>query len=67
MKLSYEMDTNVSGLSYSLSQRFERWKAMLDEEEKKLSGVLAMPRADPRAISGKHYFHADMHANPRRF
>ncbi len=67
MKLSYEVDTNVSGLSYSLSQRYERWKTMLEEEEKKLLGAMALPRADPCSISGKPYFHADMHANPRKF
>ncbi len=67
MKLAYEVDTDVSGLSYSLSERYPRWKAMLDEEEKKLSGVTALPRANPHAVSGKHYFYADLHANPRRF
>ncbi len=67
MKLSYEVDTSVSGLSYSLSQRFNNWKNMLDEEEKKLAGTLGVPRANPGSISGTPYFYAGMHHNPRGF
>jgi len=67
MKLSYEVDTSADGLSYSLSQRFDRWKAMLKEEEKKLTGVLATPRFCQNALNGRPYFYNDMHANKRRF
>jgi len=71
MKLSYEVNTNVGGLSYSLSDRFERWKKMLDEEKKTLSGIAGVPRAgDPGSLmphGGTPYFYNDMQANPRKF
>lgn len=66
MKLSYEVDTNADGLSYSLSQRFPRWKAMLEEEEKKVSALTAVPKMRGESV-GKPYFYNDLHANPRRF
>jgi len=66
MKLSYEVDTNADGLSYSLSQRFPRWKAMLEEEEKKVSALTAAPRVCGD-IAGEPYFYPDLHANNRRF
>lgn len=66
MKLSYEVDTQADGLSYALSQRFPRWKAMLDEEEKKMSSLTAVPRIQEKAM-GEPYFYGDLHANPRRF
>ncbi len=67
MKLSFEVDTSVTGLSYSLSQRFERWKAMLAEEEKRRSASLSVPLANRSAVSGMPYFYAGMHKNPGRF
>lgn len=66
MKLSYEVDTNADGFSYSLSQRFPRWKAMLEEEEKKVSALTAAPKIHGEAV-GNPYFYNDLHANPRRF
>lgn len=35
-KMAYEVTTSTDGLSYSLSERYERWKAMYDEEKKKI-------------------------------
>lgn len=70
MKLAYEVDTSVDGLSYSLHQRFDRWKAMLDEEEKKLAAVSGVPIVNDGALpphSSTPYFYGDLHANPRRF
>ena len=71
MKLSYEVDTSVGGLSYSLSSRFERWKKMLDEEKKALKGLAGVPRAgDPGSLmpnGGTPYFYNDMQANRRKF
>lgn len=70
MKLSYEVDTSVDGLSYSLSQRFERWKAMLDEEEAKLKAFHGVPRANKASLSpagGTPYFYNDMQTNHRKF
>lgn len=34
MRLSYEVDTDVDGLSYSLNQRAERWQKMYDKLKK---------------------------------
>jgi len=67
MKLSYEVDTEVDNLSYSLSQRFDRWKAMLKEEEEKAVSITAAPLIHKNALRGKPYFYNDLHANLRRF
>lgn len=71
MKLSYEVNTSIDGLSYSLSDRYERWKKMLDDEEKALKCSASVPRVgDPRSLSphgGTPYFYNDMQANRRKF
>lgn len=67
MKLSYEVDTSVDGLSYSLSQQFNRWKAMLKEEEENAVSVTGTPLMHKNALHGKPYFYNDLHANSRRF
>ena len=70
MKLSFEVDTSVGGLSYSLHQRYERWKKLFDEAKKELVGTLAVPVAgDPTSLSpygGTPYFYNDMQRNWRR-
>lgn len=63
MKLSYEVTTSVDGLSYSLSDRANRWREMYKDLKKELSGV---PTVNSSAIYGKnepHYFHENMQAN----
>lgn len=71
MKLSYEVNTSVGGLSYSLSERYPRWKAMKDEEEKKMKALGGVPRAgNPGSLmphGGTPYFYNDMQANRRKF
>lgn len=71
MKLSYEVNTSIDGLSYSLSDRFDRWKKMLDEEKKAMRGISGVPRAgDPGSLmphGGTPYFYNDMQANRRKF
>lgn len=68
MKLSYEVNTSVGGLSYSLAERYKNWKAMLDEEKKSLNAVHSVPRAKKEALMPPGpYFYNDMMANPRRF
>lgn len=71
MKLSFEVDTSVGGLSYSLSERFNRWKKMRDDEKKALNGLAGVPRAgDPGSLmphGGTPYFYNDMQANHRKF
>lgn len=71
MKLSYEVTTSVGGLSYSLSDRYERWKKMLDEEKKALNAMYGVPIAgNPGSLmphGGTPYFYNDMQANYRKF
>lgn len=71
MKLSFEVDTSVGGLSYSLNQRAERWKKMLDEERREAAAMSGVPIAgDPTSLSphgGTPYFYNDMLANCRKF
>ena len=73
MKLAYEVNTSVSGLSYSLSERYNRWKEMLDDAKKeaKASSMASLPRVgDPKSLmphDGTPYFYNDMQANRRKF
>ena len=71
MKLSFEVDTSVGGLSYSLSSRADRWKAMLDEAKKEAKARGGVPRAGHPGSLMPHgrtpYFYNDMQANRRKF
>lgn len=71
MKLSFEVDTSVGGLSYSMNQRFERWKQMEADLKKELTARHGVPRAGhPGSLSphgGTPYFYNDMQANRRKF
>lgn len=71
MKLAYEVDTSIGGLSYSLNQRFERWKKMLDEARKEAAAMASVPVAgDPGSLSphGRTpYYYNDMQTNRRKF
>lgn len=71
MKLSYEVDTSVGGLSYSLSERYERFKEMRDKAKKELAAIGSVPRAgNPASLmphGGTPYFYNDMQANRRKF
>ena len=65
MKLSYEVDTSVAGLSYNLDQRYNRWKKMLDDEKKALAALAVIPAFDSEE-SRPPYFYNDMLSNPRK-
>ena len=73
MKLSYEVNTSVGGLSYSLDQRFERWKKMLEQEKKVVAGIAGVPTAGdpnsliPHGLTPTPYYYNDMQANKRKF
>lgn len=71
MKLSYEVNTSVDGLSYSLAERFERWKKMLEEEKASLKSAASFPRVGNKASlmphGGTPYFYNDLQANRRKF
>lgn len=71
MKLAYEVNTSVGGLSYSLSERYERFCKMKDAAKKELAAIHGVPRAgDPGSLmphGGTPYFYNDMQANYRKF
>lgn len=73
MKLSYEVNTSIGGLSYSLDQRYERWKKLLEEEKKVAAGIAGVPVAGdpgsliPHGLTPTPYFYNDMQANRRKF
>ena len=73
MKMSYEVNTSVGGLSYSLDQRYERWKKLLEEDKKIMDGIAGVPVAGdpnsliPHGLTPTPYYHDDMQANLRKF
>lgn len=71
MKLAYEVNTSVGGLSYSLQERYPRFKAMKDDLQKEMAAIHGAPRAgNPASLSphgGTPYFYNDMQANRRKF
>ena len=73
MKMAYEVDTSVGGLSYSLNQRFQRWKELFEEDKKLLAGISGVPVAGdpgsliPNGLTRTPYYHNDMQANIRKF
>lgn len=71
MKLSYEVNTSVDGLSYSLNERYDRFKKMRDDLKKDLAAISGVPVAgNPASISpngGTPYYYNDMHTNRRKF
>lgn len=68
MKFSYEVNTSVDGLSYSLDQRFQRWKEMYEDARKEANAIAGVPKAgNPASVAGHTYFYNDMQANIRKF
>ncbi len=68
MKLAYEVNTSVGGLSYSLSERYDRFNAMKDAAKKELGAISSVPKVgDPRSIASRPYFYNDMHDNRRKY
>jgi hypothetical protein len=71
--MSYEVNTSVGGLSYSLSERYERWKKLLEEDKKVMAGIAGVPVAGdpgslmPHGITPTPYYHDDMQVNLRKF
>lgn len=66
-KFAYEVNTSTDGLSYSLAERYQRWKAMYDDLLRKTT--VAVPTCNPNALNnsshGRPYFYEDMHTNIR--
>lgn len=71
MKLAYEVNTSVGGLSYSLSERYNRFEKMKADAKKELEAANGVPRAGNPASLMPHgrtpYFYNDMQANRRKF
>lgn len=67
-KFAYEVNTSTDGLSYSLAERYPRWKAMYDDLKKET--VLPLPTCNPQSLSDypgrPMYFYEDMQANLRK-
>ena len=68
MRFAYEVDTKIDGLSYSLSDRYPRWKALYDDLKAELAAQNAAGalRADKRALKPPA-FRKFMFENRRRF
>lgn len=68
MRFAYEVNTKIDGLSYSLSDRYPRWKALYDDLKAELAAQNAAGalRADKRALK-PHVFRKFMFENRRRF
>ena len=61
-RFMFEVDTRVGPLSLALSERAKLWKQMYDEA-KADSARMAVPSANPNAISPMHYFREGIHDN----
>jgi len=65
MKFAYEVNTSTDGLSYSLTERYKRWKAMYDDLKKET--IVPLPTVNTSLLGGRPetppYFHKDMHVN----
>lgn len=71
MKLAYEVNTSVAGLSYNLEGRADRFKQMLDDAKKELKALGSVPRAGNPTSLMPHgrtpYYYNDMQTNRRKF
>lgn len=71
MKLAYEVNTSIDGMSYALNERYDRFKKMRDDAKKDLAAISGVPRAgNPASLSpngGTPYYYNDMHTNRRKF
>ena len=69
MKLSYDVNTSVDGLSYSFNERAKRWWDMYNELKDDLKAP-AIPVAAAGSLYGKdepHYFRKNLHTNIAKF
>lgn len=67
-KFAYEVNTSTDGLSYSLAERYPRWKAMYDDLKKET--IMPLPVCKPSALGNRPgrppYFYEDLHTNRRK-
>ena len=68
MRFAYEVDTKIDGLSYSLSDRYPRWKALYDDLKAELAAQNAAGALKVNKGALKpHVFRNFMFENRRRF
>ena len=67
-KFAYEVNTSTDGLSYSLAERYERWKAMYNDAKKE--AIIPMPVCNPSSLGNPPgrppYFYEDLQTNIRK-
>ena len=61
-RFSFEVNTEIGGLSLGLQARAEAWRAMYKELKSEAAGGSG-PCVNPASIGGGHYFYAGMHDN----
>ena len=69
MRLSYESDFEIGGMSVDLSKRFEHWRKLYEEQKKAFQGTsvgaVASLHNGGGAADGGHYFYNGMLGNHR--
>ena len=69
MKLAYDVNTSVDGLSYSFNDRAKRWWDMYNQLKDELK-VPAIPVAAPGSVYKRdepHYFRKNLHMNIAKY
>ncbi len=65
MKLSYEVDYKADSISFSLSQRYEHWRKMYEEEKKLNEHSSISSTLGKNNLKNEHYFTLGMLNNPK--
>ena len=70
MRLSYESDFEIGGMSVALSKRFEHWRKLYEEQKKAFQGTSigvssSSDRSGRGQADGGHYFYNGMLGNHR--
>ncbi|MCI8336653.1 MAG: hypothetical protein HFI72_05805 [Peptococcaceae bacterium] len=69
MRLSYEADFEIGGMSVDLSKRFEHWQKLYQEQKKAYQGTVlgkgVLPSSVKGQLDGGHYFYNGMLGNTR--
>ena len=68
MRLSYEADFEIGGMSIDLSQRFDHWKELYLAQKKAYQSMAvgdSLPQNLKGTKDGGHYFYSGMLNNPK--
>ena len=65
MRFSHQVNTSISGVSYSFAERVKFWKELYEEEKaKEANAVVPSVNTDYLSgVDGGHYFREDLHKN----